>query len=136
VILQLYAGLDFIDIHMYKRAQVVKPGQVLAPYTMTDDLGSSEFASLNLGSTGTPVLLGEFGAFVKDYCGVGNGAQTAALELKAFRDEAKAKGFKGALFWTWNTIWQNDSATCQNKQQWWNAVDANGAINWELHWPW
>lgn len=40
--LHLYAGLDFVDIHMYKRPQVVKPGQVLAAYTMTDDLASSE----------------------------------------------------------------------------------------------
>lgn len=139
LILQLYAGLDFVDVHMYRRNQMVKPGQggmVVAPYTMTDELNSIEFNSMNLGDTGTPVVLGEFGAFVKDYCGVANGALTAAPQMKAYRDEAKAKGFKGALFWTWNTIYQNDDTDCTKKYQWWNAVDASGAINWELHWAW
>lgn len=108
----------------------------MGPYTLADDLASSEFSSMNLGAAGKPVLMGEFGAFKNVYgCNPSDGL-TAALAMRNYRTEAKNSGFKGALYWTWNTIYPDDSSICGQKQQWWNGVDESGAINWELHWAW
>ncbi len=109
--LRLYSTLDYTDIHTYPLG---------ATYSLTTDLNTSEFASMN--KTTRPLLMGEFGAFKSKYANI----VSAANGMGAHRDAAYSMGFAGSLFWTWDNLVQSDM---------WHGVESNGAINGVLAFP-
>ena len=110
-----YSNLDFIDIHLYPDS---------LNYSVDNDLASSEYSLIN--KQRTPLLLGEFGATPNVYSTI----SSAAYAMKDLKNYCKnSKGFKGWLFWTWNS----------NQTDWYTAYQNNGAINGQLApsvWGW
>jgi hypothetical protein len=133
--LHQWSTLDFTDIHLYPKQTVTTAGGGTAPYTQASDLATSEFSSMNLTTTGKPVITGEFGALKAVYGCASGDVITAANAMGSFRSEAKSAGFKGALFWAWNSTLPNQPPMCSQREDWWNAVDYSGAINGVLHAP-
>lgn len=134
--LHLWSTLDFTDIHAYKKSSLITTTGGSIQYTLAGDLATSEFSNMNLTS-GKPVLMGEFGALKSVYgCTLPANLLTAATSMGAFRSQAKTLGFKGALFWAWDTTLPNQtSLPCVDRQDWWNGIDYNGAINGVLAGP-
>ncbi len=111
LILRLYSTIDYTDIHTYPLG---------SNYTFSNDLNSSEFASMNKASR--PFLMGEFGAFKSKYPTL----NAAAIGMRAHRDAAYAMGFAGSVFWTWDTYVQSNM---------WHGAEKSGAINGVLAFP-
>ncbi len=99
-------ALSFIDVHAYPRSY---PG-----YSLEGDLDSNEFRNWDLRAT--PVVLGEFGASQKQFPTI----DSAIAALRRQQQEALRLGIAGTVYWTWNTLPDNN--------KWWSAVEDDGAI--------
>lgn len=106
----LAASLDYIDIHLYNGDS--------ATWDIAADLESSAFAALE--RTVKPIIMGEFGAFTFAWPDL----TSAAFGMREQRAAAYGLGFRGALFWTWDSYIQTTL---------WHALDSNGAINGVLY---
>ncbi len=98
------SNLDLIDIHQYPLG---------TSYDLTLDLNSAEIGLLGKDK---PRLVGEFGALKYSYPNLDQAAAMLRSHLAAICNF----GFKGALFWTWDT----DEQTAL-----WNALAGGGKIN-------
>lgn len=93
--------LDFIDLHGY-------PGGELDLRQIVENFALP-------ARTDKPILLGEFGAERGPYPEIGDALRT----LVTWQVESCDHGFDGWLQWTWDTAEQ---------PEFWNAVDADGAL--------
>lgn len=113
--LSIYSNIKFIDMHLYPNG---------SGYTIDSDLSSSEYNYINKART--PLILGEFGGVTTVYSTI----ESAAYAMKDLKNYCKnSLGFKGWLFWTWDS----------NQVEWYNAVQNSGAINGQLApsvWGW
>ncbi len=112
---------DFLDIHYYRRN---------VKLSLVDDfhaqMRSSLFYSLAMAKIrmSKPLIMGEFGAFRKggntgDFYYACGDLSKVVPQMVETRDLALAMGFKGFLFWTYDTQEQNDM---------YNAVEQGGVL--------
>ena len=108
------SNLDYLQIHPYPHT---------LDYNLDDDLNSMEFSQLQRNK---PILIGEFGAFKKEFKNVNDALQI----LKTFLSQACRKKITGWIYWTWDTYEQVDL---------WNMKDSNSEIEKGLspiHYNW
>lgn len=98
-----WSRLSFLDVHTYPMAE----------YALADDLASLEWSTLAFPR---PIVMGEFGAFKSQFPSVVG----AAFRMRDHQIESCSFGFRGWLFWTYDSAEQPEL---------WNALDERGAIN-------
>jgi hypothetical protein len=104
-----YAGLSFLDLHMYPDGRAG---------SLDRHLTSIEWHNVR-----GPVVLGEYGAFRHAY---GEDVTRAAYAMRDLQVATCRLGLAGWLFWTWDTTETAD------QRRLFTLTDAGGAINGQL----
>lgn len=107
VVLSVWAGvngsssggggfLSFLDVHVYPLGGVQGAG---GSWSVSDDLRSSEWQSVQQNADNVPVVMAEFGAFKSFFPAVAEAAGNATV----LATEACKLGMAGWLYWTLDT---------------------------------
>ena len=102
-------SIDFLDIHLYAEQDIQA--------SLGKNLDSVEFPRVKdeCLRQGKPLIMGEFGAFKERFPTI----EEAASAMKTQAELARDLGFRGWLFWTYDT---------EEQERLWNAKSEDGQI--------
>lgn len=93
----LNTDIDFLDFHIYKWSQSGSGYAAFSKYAASSDFFSTEAELLMRNK---PVIMGEYGSFLKDEGNV----KDATEYTKSLRKAAEEFGFQGSALWTMDTF--------------------------------